>query len=157
MSGAARLHWPHKAIEKSENEEAAPPRFASSGGTWAEWVALMHADAQDAAFDALNDLGLGALLVALSTAAGDADPADDDDVQWATPDRLLAAAQAAHEMLITKDARFAPLFALYCKAAGATPSEPQRQQMAQDLLDVAAMAQWATAHGKAYVAMDLDL
>jgi hypothetical protein len=154
MSGAARLHWPHKV--QIENEEAAPPRFESSGGAWAEWIAIMHADAQDAAFDALNDLGLGALLVALSTAAGDADPAD-DDVQWATPDRLLAAAQSAHELLITKDARFAPLFALYCKAAGSAPAEPQRQQMAQDLLDVAAMAQWALAHGKAYVAMDLDL
>jgi hypothetical protein len=150
MRGAARLCWPD--LDRTDERSPAPP-FASGGATWADWIARLHADDADATFDALNDLGLGPLVVVVSTAHDDP---DDDDVQWATPDRLLGAAQLAHELLITKDARFAPIFALYGKAAGAGSADAARERMAQDLLDVAAMAQWALTHAKTYVAMDLD-
>jgi hypothetical protein len=154
MSGFARLHWQDKD-QSDTNELDAAPAFQSAGQAWADWIGSMHSDEQDAAFDALNDLGLGPLIVALST-ADDVDPAGDADLQWATPDRLLAAAQLAHELLITKDARFAPVFAVYSQACRSGQSESDRQRMAQDLLDVAAMAQWALKSGKSYVAMDVD-
>lgn len=150
MSGAARLCWPN---EELTDHRTSAPGFASGGAAWADWIARLHADDADATFDALNDLGLGPLVVVVSTAHDDP---SDDDVQWATPNRLLGAAQLAHELLITKDARFAPIFALYVEAAGAGSADAARERMAQDLLDVAAMAQWALTHAKPYVAMDLD-
>jgi len=150
MGGLARLRWRGWEQERFAGRTDEPPWFASDSKAWADWVACMDAEAAPARA-ALGALGLSSLIEAVTT-----DGMEEHEVQWATPDELERAARTAHELLLARDLRFEPAFAVYCGDWGSDDAEAVREMMAQDLLDVAAMAAWGRAHGKAALAIEVN-
>lgn len=117
---------------KMDERHLEQPGFFNDDKAWASWMAELHDDEQ--LMERLKSLALGALATCKT------DGWEDDDVEWVPPGALRQAALQLKQMVESKDEKVQPFVELYARDAnGAAPVE---KEFAQDLQDVANIAQY---------------
>lgn len=73
------------------------------------------------------------------------DGVDDSEVDWVTPDELIAAALKLRDLVKAGDSRIEVVIESY--SAEANETDPISEELMRDLADVKAIAEWAKIQG----------
>jgi hypothetical protein len=113
------------------------PGFWNDCKAWGEWMAERenHPEVKQV----LKDLGCDALL-SFST-----EGVSDDNVHWVTPGQLIQAALRLRELVLNEDPRTVKVLGSY--AIRANRVDPVHEELAQDLSDVAQIAEFFASQG----------
>jgi hypothetical protein len=129
MGMAVSAYWPGMSAEQLD----AQPGFYNGPGSWAHWVAGINSRLEEA--QTLVQLGVGELLTFTTEGV------DDAQVEWVKPAHLERAALRLRNLVLARDPRIGSILSSYARVALA--SGPPSEQFAQDLSDVAALADYA--------------
>ncbi len=144
-----RVRWPGASAEDKNGH----PGFRKGGLFWT--LVLCELAESDDAQDALEELGVDAILAAVP------EEAPDDEVEWATPDELAGAAEKLAALLADGDAKVKPIVAVYDDLwAEATDGDdeapPAAEAFAADLQDLAKIARYAAERGADKVVIEIQ-
>jgi hypothetical protein len=76
------------------------------------------------------------------------------EVAWVSPRQLASAATRLRDLVLAKDARVQPILQVY--AENSNDVDPVDQEFAQDLLDVAAIAEFAIECGAPKMTLEVN-
>jgi len=133
MGSSISAYWP--GIEEAQGE--AQPGFYNNCEPWADWT-IRRGD-EPAVLETLRGLGLAAIETFTT------DGVDDSEVKWVSPAELKVAATRLRDLILAHDPRVKPVVQSY--ACGARHESPPEEQFAQDLADIAGMADFAEHEG----------
>ena len=142
MGASVGGYWPGITSEQLENE----PGFFNDCKGWGDWMAERYNHPTLIALH--KELGVEALLS--HTTQG----MKASKVAWVSPEQLRAAATRLRELVLAKDSRVQPMLEVY--AVNASDLEPVDQEFAQDLLDVAAIAEFASENGVSKMTLEVN-
>jgi len=131
MGASIYVYWPGS----TEDEQGSHPGFQNDDKAYADWITAILGDKKLVSL--LRDSGFAPLLSvhALDT--------PDSEVEWTTPADLRTAANKLRDALVAASPSAERLVAIY-QGPGI---EPPNMELAQDLADVAALADYATQCG----------
>lgn len=121
--------WPGITQEQLADQ----PGFFQDCKAWGDWMAERFT--HPAIISLHKSLGVEALLSYTT------DGMKPSEVAWVSPQQLALAANRLRDLVLTGDLRVQPMLRVY--AEHANDVDPVDQEFAQDLLDVAAIAQFA--------------
>jgi hypothetical protein len=133
MGASILVHWPGA----TEEEEGGHPGFYNDDKAWASWMAAVSSNA--GALRLLEKLGVACLIYCTT------DGVDEDEIEWTTPDDLQQAANKLRRLVQDEDERVAPLISIYEGSYDGV--ENGAEEFAQDLADVASIADYARDQG----------
>ncbi|MDB5354037.1 MAG: hypothetical protein JWN24_490 [Phycisphaerales bacterium] len=135
-------YWPGITHEQLENQ----PGFFNDCKAWGDWMAVRY---DHPAIIALHkSLGIEALLS--HTTEG----MKASEVAWVSPQQLASAASRLRDLVLANDPRVQPLLKVY--AEHSNEIDPVDQEFAQDLLDVAAIADYASGCGVSRMTLEVS-
>ena len=76
------------------------------------------------------------------------------EVAWVSPQELAAAARRLRDLVVAGDVRIQPMLEVY--AEHSNDVDPVGQEFAQDLLDVAAIAEFAAKSGTSKMTLEVN-
>ena len=122
-------YWPGITHEQLESQ----PGFFNDSKAWGDWMAVRY---EHPAIIALHkSLGIEPLLS--HTTEG----MKASEVAWVSPRQLASAATRLRDLVLANDERVQPFLQVYAEHSGDV--DPVDQEFAQDLLDIAAIAEFA--------------
>ncbi|MDB5303722.1 MAG: hypothetical protein JWM97_1271 [Phycisphaerales bacterium] len=135
-------YWPGITQEQLENQ----PGFFNDCKAWGGWMAVRY---EHPAIIALHkSLGIEPLLS--HTTEG----MEASEVAWVSPQQLASAASRLRDLVLANDPRVQPLLNVY--AEHSNEIDPVDQEFAQDLLDVAAIADYASGCGVSRMTLEVS-
>jgi len=133
VSADIGVYWPGCTSE----EEYGHYGFDNDTTSWANWI--VEAVSTESVRSAVIELGCEALLSHTTEGVSDA------DVEWTTPDALVAAARRMAAFIANKDPRTRAILAAYRK--GVIGEDPPDVEIDRDLRDVMLLGKYAKEHG----------
>ncbi len=125
---------------------ASQPGFFNDCKSWGDWMAEREGHPELLALH--KSLGVEALL------SHTTDRMKPSEVAWVAPEQLASAANLLRDLVLAGDPRIQPIIDAY--EQGADQDEPTDQQLAQDLLDVAAIASFARQCGVPEMTLEVN-
>ncbi len=83
------------------------------------------------------------------------DPLEINDVEWVTPEQLAGAAGVLRELVLANDERVEPMVATYALRSNEMESAAA-EEVAQDLLDVAGIAEYPRGCGVEWMTLEVN-
>ncbi|MFN5944388.1 MAG: hypothetical protein ACK5ZG_13380 [Phycisphaerae bacterium] len=142
MGASVVGYWPGI----TEEQLADQPGFYNDCKAWGEWMAVRYDHPHIVALH--RSLGLEPLLS--HTTEG----MKPSDVDWVEPHVLLSAANQLRELILAHDPRVKPLVQVYAQCANGF--DDVEQEFAQDLADVAAIAEFVMSCGVAKMTLEVN-
>jgi hypothetical protein len=142
MGASVFVYWP--GITESQMEDQ--PDFANDCKAWGDWMAVREEHPEVLA--AMDRFRVGALRT-LRT-----DGVEDSEVDWVTPKDLSRAALRLRELVLAGNPDTKRIVETY--AIGANAVDPVAEEFAQDLSDIADMAEWAKRQGATRMTLDVN-
>jgi hypothetical protein len=142
MSTTVTAYWP--GITKAQLDDE--PSLSDDGHNWGQWMA--EREDQPDVLRAVAELGGTALLTTMT------DGWEDDDVEWATPQELRAAALRLGQAVRDNRPGIARILETYGRHADDTT--PIAEQFLTDLAEIAALATWAESYGTDRITLSVN-
>jgi hypothetical protein len=142
MGASVSGYWPGITKEQLADQ----PGFYNDCKAWGNWMAERLSHPQVMA--AHTALGVEALLS--HTTEG----MTESEVDWVSPQQLASAAMRLRELVLAKDSRVGPMLDVYARDANQV--DPVDQEFAQDLWDVARIAEFARECGTHRMTLEVN-
>lgn len=142
MGASVVAYWPNVSEEDLESQ----PGFYNGPNAWAGWAVTRASDAK--LLQRLKNLGLAAILTFATSGVEDA------NVDWVNPNELEAAALRLRTLVMERSPDVEDVVTSYTVTA-MDPSTA-RQDLAQDLADIAALASFAKAQGAHVMTLQIN-
>jgi len=142
MGASVAGFWPGITQEQYENQ----PVFWQDCKAWGDWMA--ERNNHPSIISLHKSLGVEALLS--HTTEG----MKPSQVDWVSPEQLAAAAKRLRDLVLAGDERVEPMLKVYAEYSA--DIDPVSQEFAQDLMDVAAIAEFAMACGVSKMTLEVN-
>jgi hypothetical protein len=142
MGASVIGYWPGITEEQIESQ----PGFFNDCKAWGDWMA--EREKHQDVLKAMRELDVAPLL------SFKTDGVEDGDVPWVSPDDLSRAALRLRNLVLAGDPKIKRILETY--AASANEVDPVEQEFAQDLADIAELAEFALAQGVARMTLEVN-
>jgi len=148
MSGSARLIWPEALAGDEDDETEEPPEFNSPRDVWAWRVTVASNDLGE--LDAIRAAGCEALLAVYD------EEADDEEVEWTTPDAFEEAADRLAALVRAEDESVTALVEAFLNFDEDSDTSQRREGLLEELEQAKLMARWARESGRSQIALEIS-
>jgi hypothetical protein len=142
MGASVVAYWPNITGEDLESQ----PGFYNGPDAWAGWAVARASDAK--LLQRLKNLGLGAISTFATSGV------EDSDIEWVNPNELEAAALRLRTLVLERSPDVEDVVSSY--SVSATAPSTARDDLAQDLADIAALAGFAKAQGAHVMTLQIN-
>lgn len=133
MGVSIQAYWPGITEDQLDSQ----PGFSNDDHAWGSFMA--ERELEETVLAAFRRLSAQALLTSTT------DGLDDGEVDWVTPQQLIAAARVMRKAVAAKEPNAMAILEVY--ARNANDIDPIEDEFSQDLLDIEKIAEWAEKNG----------